>query len=75
VAFAGSNVIAWGIWQVGRLAMLLALFVLLTLLLFVVFSIAPDAIAAWRGHSWRWWWRASDDEGPFWQGTRIPRNP
>ncbi|HYY88666.1 MAG TPA: hypothetical protein VFA49_07715 [Chloroflexota bacterium] len=42
---------------------------------FAVLTIASDAIALRRRHTWRWWWRASDDQGPFWPGTRILRRP
>ncbi len=42
---------------------------------FALLTLAPDLIAHWRGHRWRWWWRAGDDEGPFWPGTRVPRHP
>jgi hypothetical protein len=51
------------------------LFVLLTIVGFVALTIAPDAIALQRRHYWRWWWRSSKDDGPFWPGTRIPRGP
>lgn len=48
---------------------------LVAIVVYLALTIAPDAIAHWRGHRWRWWWRRSDDEGPFWPGTRIPRGP
>ena len=47
----------------------------LAVVIFIALTIAPDAIALWRRHHWRWWWRSSDDQGPFWPGTRIPRGP
>jgi membrane protein YdbS with pleckstrin-like domain len=50
-------------------------FVVVTILAFVAVTIAPDSIALQRRHYWRWWWRTSEDDGPFWPGTRIPRGP
>jgi hypothetical protein len=44
-------------------------------LIFAAITIAPDAIAVQRRHYWRRWWRADDNDGPFWPGTRIPRRP
>jgi hypothetical protein len=51
------------------------LFGFLTVLAYVAMSMAPDVIALQRRHSWRWWWRTSEDDGPFWPGTRVPRGP
>lgn len=59
----------------GAAVVLGVLFCALGVIAFAALTIAPDAIAHLRGHSWRWWWRASDDEGPFWPGTRVPRHP
>jgi cell division protein FtsW (lipid II flippase) len=59
----------------GTVVASVLLIVTTAVIAFVVLTIAPDAIAHQRGHRWRWWWRASDDDGPFWPGTRIPRNP
>lgn len=64
---------AVALWRMVPVAGLMALAVLLTLVGFLALTVAPDAIALQRGHTWRWWWRSSDDEGPFWPGTRIPR--
>lgn len=50
-------------------------FGLLAVASYLALTIAADAIAYWRGHHWRWRWRRSNDEGPFWPGTRIPRGP
>ena len=50
-------------------------FASLAALAFAALTVAPDAIALQRRHYWRWWWRTSQDEGPFWPGTRIPRHP
>ena len=62
-------------WRGDLSALAALLFAALTVVVFVALTIAPDAIALWRRHHWRWWWRASDDQGPFWPGTRIPRGP
>jgi hypothetical protein len=51
------------------------LFLVLNMTSFVALTFAPDAIALQRRHYWRWWWRSSADEGPFWPGTRIPGGP
>lgn len=64
-----------GLWEAGPYFMAGLLLILLTMLCFAALTIATDAIAHWRQHPWRWWWRQSDDEGPFWAGTRIPRHP
>jgi hypothetical protein len=50
-------------------------FAMVTIATFVALTIAPDMIALQRRHYWRWWWRMSDDDGPFWPGTHIPRVP
>ena len=67
--------VAWAGWRHGPDALAAAVFVGLTGLCFAALTVAPDAIAYRRGHRWRWWWRSSDDEGPFWPGTRVPRHP
>lgn len=74
VAVLLSAVVALGLWQVGLWALLVACFLLLGVTIFTALTIAPDAIAAYRHHDWRWG-RRSEDEGPFWAGTRIPRRP
>lgn len=70
-----SGALSYLAWQAGSSVMLVLLFALLVVVSFAVLTIAPDAIAHWRGHAWRWWWRSSGDEGPFWPGTRVPRHP
>jgi membrane protein YdbS with pleckstrin-like domain len=60
-------------WRAGPAILALLLGIALTIICFVALTVAPDVIAFWRGHHWRWSWRAADDEGPFWPGTRIPR--
>ncbi len=72
VISAGLSLLAW---RVGVAAMLVLLFVSLLVLSFVVLTVAPDVIAYQRKHEWRWWWRASNDDGPFWPGTCVPRHP
>jgi hypothetical protein len=62
-------------WSNERVALAAFFFVVLTVVAFALLTIAPDAIALRRGHYWRWWWRSSGDEGPFWPGTHIPRGP
>jgi hypothetical protein len=62
-------------WHLGTVAAVALLFVALTAVAFAVLTVAPDAIALRRRHPWRWWWRASPEDGPFWPGTRIPRRP
>lgn len=75
VAAVGSGLLTLVAWRVGSVIVLALLVLVLTVGLFALLTVAPDAIALWRGHSWRWWWRASPDEGPFWLGTRLPRRP
>ena len=72
VVSAGLALVAW--WA-GTVALLVTVFVLLVAVTFTLLTLATDVIALWRGHSWRWWGRSSDDDGPFWLGTRIPRRP
>jgi hypothetical protein len=55
--------------------MVALLFIALLVVTFALLTAAPDLIAYQRKHPWRWWWRFSDDEGPFWPGTRVPRHP
>ncbi len=75
VALLVSGALAYLAWLAGSVFMIALLFALLVVISFVLLTIAPDAIAQWRGHEWRWWWRSSGDDGPFWAGTRIPRHP
>jgi hypothetical protein len=74
-AFLTSALLALAAWRAGAVVMLALLFALLLVVTFALFSAAPDLIAYWRQHDWRWWWRASPDDGPFWPGTRVPRHP
>ena len=62
-------------WRAGTVVMIVLLFVMLLIVTFALLTAAPDLIAYQRNHPWRWWWRSSDDEGPFWPGTRVPRHP
>lgn len=62
-------------WLAAPPALAVVLWVVLTVVAFVGLTLAPDAIALQRRHPWRWWWRSSDDQGPFWPGTRVPRGP
>lgn len=75
VAVLASAVLALLAWRAGAAVMLALLFTLLLIVTFAILTAAPDLIAYRRKHDWRWWWRASDDEGPFWPGTRVPRHP
>jgi len=75
VALATSVAVTLLAWYGGTTVLALALFLLATLVTFALLTIAPDAIALQRRHYWRWWWRTSGDDGPFWPGTRIPRRP
>lgn len=75
VALLVSGVLSYLAWRAGSVVMLALLVALLLVVSFALLTIAPDAIAHARGHRWRWWWRSSDDDGPFWAGTRIPRHP
>lgn len=75
VALLASGALTYLAWWAGSAVMLALLFALLLVVTFAVFTIASDAIAHWRGHHWRWWWRSPGDDGPFWAGTRIPRHP
>jgi len=75
VALALSALATWVAWQVGTVITLALLVAALFCVAFALLTLAPDLIAHWRGHRWRWWWRAGDDEGPFWPGTRVPRHP
>jgi len=75
MALLVGGALSWIVWRAGLDAVALVLFSLLAAAVYVVLTIAPDAIALRRGHHWPWWWRHSGDEGPFWPGTRIPRQP
>lgn len=75
VALLMSGALSYLAWRAGSIFILALLFALLLAVSFALLTIAPDAIAHWRGHSWRWWWRSSGNDGPFWLGTRIPRHP
>ncbi len=75
VALAVSAALSYLAWRAGNLVMLVCLAALLLLVTYSALSLAPDAIAYWRGHYWRWSWRAPGDNGPFWAGTREPRRP
>jgi hypothetical protein len=70
-----SALVSLAAWRAGPVVMLALLFTSLLVVTFSALTIAPDLVAFWRGHQWRWWWRSSDDEGPFWLGTRVPRHP
>lgn len=74
-ALLAGAVITTGVSLGGSVALAVGLLLALTLIAFALLTIAPDAIALKRRHYWRWWWRDSDDDGPFWPGTRIPRRP
>lgn len=75
VSLLVSGALSYLAWRAGSAVMLALLFALLLAVSFALLTIAPDAIAHWRGHHWRWWWRSSGEGGPFWSGTRIPRHP
>lgn len=75
VALTLSALVTVAAWRAGPPALAGLAIVALTVVGFIALTVAPDAIALRRGHHWRWWWRSSDDEGPFWPGTRIPRAP
>ncbi len=75
VALLVGGALTYLVWLAGSVFMVALLFALLVVISFVLLTIAPDAIAQWRGHEWRWWWRSPGDDGPFWAGTRIPRHP
>lgn len=75
VALLVSGALSYLAWRAGNTFMLALLFALLLVVSFALLTIAPDAIAHWRGHHWRWWWHSSSEDGPFWPGTRIPRHP
>jgi membrane protein YdbS with pleckstrin-like domain len=74
VAFLTSVALTLLAWQAGPAIMLASLFTVLLIVTFALLTAAPDLIAYQRKHPWRWWWRSSDDEGPFWPGTRVPRH-
>jgi hypothetical protein len=74
-AAATSALLTAGVWWAGVIALVATLFGTLLIIAFAALTIVPDAIAHQRRHPWRWWWRSSDDEGPFWPGTHIPRHP
>lgn len=69
-----SLVPALAAWHAGSALLGICIVVVGGITVFALLTVAPDAIALQRGHWWRWW-RSSDDEGPFWPGTRIPRGP
>jgi hypothetical protein len=73
LALLVSTAVTASAWQAGRATLALLLVLTLTVFSYALLMVAPDAIALQRGHTWRWWWRASDDDGPFWPGTHIPR--
>jgi hypothetical protein len=76
VSFAVSAAIAAGAYWAGPWLLLALLFVLLVVVSYAVLTIAPDAIARWRGHHWRWSWPMGHRDGPDdWLGTRVPRRP
>jgi hypothetical protein len=75
IAAAVGTLVTLIAWRAGALALAVLLFIALVIVVFSVLTIAPDAIALRRKHYWRWWWRSTDEEGPFWPGTRIPRSP
>ncbi len=75
VAVALSVLATWAAWHAGAVVTLVLLVAALFCVAFALLTLAPDFIAHWRVHPWRWWWRARDDEGPFWPGTRVPRHP
>ncbi|HLZ22679.1 MAG TPA: hypothetical protein VKQ30_11210 [Ktedonobacterales bacterium] len=75
IAAAVSAAVSWVAVHVGAVVVDVLLFTSLFVLAFIVLSIAPDLIALQRKHNWRWWWRSSHDDGPYWPGTRIPRHP
>lgn len=75
VALLASLAVTALAWRAGTVVMIVLLFVMLLIVTFSLLTAAPDLIAYQRKHPWRWWWRSSDDEGPFWPGTRVPRHP
>jgi hypothetical protein len=75
VATLASALLTLIAWRAGAVVTLILLFTSLLIVTFALLSAAPDLIACRRGHGWRWWWRGSEDEGPFWPGTRVPRHP
>ncbi len=72
VALLVSALLSLAAWWAGKGVMLAILFALLAVVLFALLTVAPDVIAAWRGHYWRWAWRSP---GGDWTGVREPRRP
>ncbi|MBF6589302.1 MAG: hypothetical protein IVW57_02075 [Ktedonobacterales bacterium] len=76
IALVLSAMMTFALWRAGEGVTLVLLFALLTVALFACLSIAPDAIAAWRGRCGRWSWRARGGQwGSDWGGVREPRRP
>ncbi len=75
VALLMSGALTLLAWRNGVAVMVVLLLMTLFVLMFTLLTVAPDFIAYQRKHPWRWWWRSSDDEGPFWPGSRVPRHP
>jgi hypothetical protein len=74
VALLASLAVTALAWRAGAAVMVALLFIALLVVTFALLTAAPDLIAYQRKHPWRWWWRSSDDEGPFWPGSRVPRH-
>ncbi|MGH2487119.1 MAG: hypothetical protein ACRDHE_14010, partial [Ktedonobacterales bacterium] len=66
--------LTWMFWRLGRVALMVGMFIASGVVVYALLTIAPNVIAHWRGHHWRWW-RRRNGEGPFWAGTREPRHP
>lgn len=75
IALLANGLVTLTAVRIGQQILVVLLSVSLTVIAAATLTIAPDAIALQRGRPWRWWWRSSDDEGPYWPGTRIPRSP
>jgi hypothetical protein len=69
-----STVLTLLAWQGGTATAVVLLRIALSIITFTLMTAAPDLIAYQRKHPWRWWWRSSDDEGPFWPGALVPRH-
>ena len=72
-AHCGGGLLSLVTWRLRSVVVLAVLVLVLMVGFFALLTLASDAIALGRGHSWRWWWRTSPDEGSFWLGTCIPR--